>query len=137
MKGGLKWVFLIVVAGFFFSAGALKLLDPHAFHLAILRYRLVGPEMAFAAALFLPWFEVVCAVALLARSWRVSAMWLLLLVLCFFQLALGSALWRGLDIDCGCLGTSGIASSAGFALGRNFVLIGLLLAIPGLERFGK
>jgi hypothetical protein len=133
MKAWINWGILILLAVFFAMAGGLKLFDPHAFHLAILRYRLVGPELAFAASLFVPWLEVTSAVALLFRAWRKAAIAMLLLLLVVFQLALGSAIWRGLDIECGCLGSGGPDSSAGFALLRNFVLMGLFLIACKLD----
>jgi hypothetical protein len=59
------------------------------------------------AAITLPWIEIVAGVFLVLGIWmRASAILLSALTL-VFMVAIGSALARGLDIDCGCFGTVG------------------------------
>lgn len=117
---------LVLVGGFFLVAGATKIPDPGAFQESIEAYRLVAEWPARVASLYLPMLEVVAALALLCRSWRVAGALILALLLVSFQGALGSALWRGLDLDCGCVGQGG-GTTALVAFLRNIGLLGLLL----------
>jgi putative oxidoreductase len=123
-----KWLAICALSIFFLVAGGLKLLEPVEFAQAILRYQLVEGHLAWAGALMVPWMEVVAAIGLLNSRWRSAACWLLLGLLCFFEVILLSALFRGLDIDCGCLGTNA-TSSVSFALMRNILLIAVLLSV--------
>ena len=124
MRNFIKWIFLLILAGFFLVAGFLKVIDPVEFMRAILRYQLFPPVLAWIAALWVPWLEIAAALGLLLRSWRQAAAGLIILLLVAFEVLLGSAAYRGLNIDCGCLGT-GAESSIQMALLRN---LGLLLA---------
>lgn len=117
-----KWAIIIVISVFFLLAGGLKVYDPVEFARAILRYRIVNQELSWIAALWLPWLEIIAACALFLRDWRKSACWVILMMMVLFEIALASAYFRGLDIDCGCLGTNA-SSSVSFALLRNVFII--------------
>lgn len=117
-----RWVILLVVGGFFVVAGGGKVADPHAFAASITNYQLVSGWPAFAAALWLPWLEVLAGLGLLIAWSRRDSIYLLLGMLIIFELALASAWARGLDINCGCLGAIDATSVAG-AFARNLVLI--------------
>ena len=123
-----KWLAICALSIFFMAAGGLKLLEPVEFAQAILGYQLIEGNLAWAGALMVPWMEVIAAIGLLVGRWRLAACWLLLGLLCFFEVILLSALYRGLDIDCGCLGTNA-SSSVSFALMRNILLIAILLFV--------
>lgn len=126
---------LLLVGGYFLVAGGSKIPDPRAFQESIEAYRLVGGWPARWAALYLPMLEVVAALALFWRNWRSAGAWVLAGMLVVFQVALASALWRGLDLDCGCVGQGG-SSSVLAAFLRNWVLLGLL-AFGIFPRFPK
>ena len=113
----------VFVSLFFLLTGISKLLDPASFSLAVERYQLTGPALSWVAALWLPWLECLSAVCLWIRSSRQAALVSILGMLLVFQFAIGSALARGLDISCGCLG-AGMESSLIFSFIRNFFLIG-------------
>jgi len=100
----LALVLELLLGGFFVYAGALKAWDPAAFAADVSNYRILGPVLSGMMAVYLPWLELLAGGALLARRARTAALWIVLgLSLCFCA-ALGSALLRGLDISCGCLG---------------------------------
>ncbi|MEX0332259.1 MAG: MauE/DoxX family redox-associated membrane protein [Puniceicoccaceae bacterium] len=136
MKTWIRWLLIILAGGFFLLAGLGKLAEPDAFAQSILRYRIVGVHWAALAALWLPWSEVIWALGLVMPRLRLAATWLLFGLLCFFQVALFSALVRGLDIKCGCLGTIG-ESGVSMALLRNLGLMAALAVIAWLEKRSK
>lgn len=114
-----------IVAALFALSGALKLGDPARFATDIGHYRLVSVPVAAAMAVYLPWLEIVLAVALLTPRWRCPARGVAALLLLVFSAALASAAWRGIDLRCGCFGEASATGVAG-ALARNAVLLALL-----------
>lgn len=116
------WGLLTGMSLFFLFAGGSKLWDVHGFTRSVEQYRLVSGNWAWYGALFVPWLECVLAIALWFPLWRKAALLQLGLLLLVFQGILGSALARGLDISCGCLG-NGLDGGLLFALARNFVLL--------------
>ena len=93
----------------------------------------MGAQLAALAALWLPWTEVLWSLGLIMPRLRLAATWLLFGLLCVFQLALLSAYARGLDINCGCLGTIG-ESGVSMALLRNLGLMAGLAVLAILEK---
>ncbi len=132
----LKWCIICAVSGFFLYAGITKVLDPVEFGRSILRYQLVGQNLAWIAALWLPWLEILSALGLLWARWRPAATRVLLGLLVFFEGILLTALLRGLDINCGCLGTNA-SGSVSFAMVRNVGLILLLVLLIFSERSNR
>jgi len=118
-------VFLrLVLSGVLAYAGILKMLDPAAFHQAVLSYQTVDGPLAVGVTYWLPAFEVVIAIGLwIPRyEWRSAGASLVLMV--FFTIMVAVAWARGIDLDCGCFGvTEEGASSYGMLLFRDGVLI--------------
>jgi len=119
---------LILVAGLFLFAGISKLLDPVDFGRSIGHYQLVGHPFTLLAALWVPWAECVAGIALFFKRWRSEALIILLGLLLIFEIMLGSAYFRGLDIDCGCFG-KGPGQGVIFAFLRNIGLIAITLVL--------
>lgn len=105
------WLARLLLGGAFLYAGSLKALDPTGFATDVGHYRLLPHPLALMTALYLPWLEIICGLAVLAR-WRERGALLILIGLCgIFCVALASAWLRGLDITCGCFGQDATASS--------------------------
>jgi uncharacterized membrane protein YphA (DoxX/SURF4 family) len=117
---GAAWL-RFAAGGLFVYAGVLKALDPASFADDIGRYRLLPFFADAPLALYLPWLEITCGLALIAGLARRGALAVLLALTALFTLALASALARGLDLDCGCFGPAHPTAPA-LALARNFVL---------------
>jgi uncharacterized membrane protein YphA (DoxX/SURF4 family) len=124
----MRWLLLLlrfVLGGLFILAGFLKLQDPSKFALEISNYQMISTGSTAMAAL-LPAIEIVAGAALLVlpQAWRRSAALLILLMVVMFSVAVSTAYFRGINIDCGCFG--GAASPITWlTLVRN---LGLLLA---------
>jgi len=88
----------------FLYAGCMKLLDPAAFAVDILNYRILPWTGAVLLALYLPWLEVLCGAALIFRRAYRGALHITAFLFALFLAAYGSTRPRGLDIDCGCFG---------------------------------
>lgn len=122
MKTILVWLARLGMAGLFLFSAWTKLVDPSAFATATANYRLAPDGMVTLIAVFLPWLEVWCGVALLAAPpFRRSAWWVLTVMMVVFTIAKASALARGLDISCGCYGVERPMTWA--SVGENLLLL--------------
>lgn len=87
------------------GAGILKANEGAAGAEALANYRLFPAQVNQVLAVLLPWWEWATGILLLAGLWlRTCTRFAALLFMCF-TLVLGSALLRGLDIECGCFGS--------------------------------
>ncbi|HOX84716.1 MAG TPA: MauE/DoxX family redox-associated membrane protein [bacterium] len=101
VETAVRWILALV----FFFAGVPKIADPGTFAQAIDNYRLLPYFAVIAMAIFLPWLEVILGLALASGRLRRGTALLTALLYLMFLVAIGSAVMRGLDIDCGCFGT--------------------------------
>jgi len=96
LRGFLGMIFVV--------SGALKVWSPVQFQQDILQYQLL-PYMATALlAVYLPWLEILCGIALLVRKYYRGALAILSVLMGVFLLAYLQALWRGIQLQCGCFG---------------------------------
>ncbi len=102
----------LALAAVFLVAGVMKIWDfklGHSatpdFTVAIQSYHLLPfPELSALLAIYLPWLEVVAALALFVRRLALGATAAVLGMSAVFLAAVTSAWWRGLEIACGCFG---------------------------------
>ena len=114
----------VVLAGVLVWAGAQKARNPQLFALDLEAYRLLPPALILPIAYYLPWLEILTALALLIPRLRRSALWLAAILLTVFSLMLALAWSRGLQINCGCFGAAGGgATDFLLAIGRNALLL--------------
>jgi uncharacterized membrane protein YphA (DoxX/SURF4 family) len=120
------WILRVAVAAVFIAAAVTKIVDPAAFFASIQTYRLLPDGAGVLFAVWLPWLELCAAVAVFPRRLRSGASWLLLALTVVFLIALSQAWLRGLDISCGCFGST--ATVRGSAYFGYLLRDGLLLA---------
>lgn len=132
------WFFRLLrlaVAGVFVYAGATKAIDPAGFRLDIARYQLAPEWLAFAAAAYLPWLEIVAGIGLWLPRFRRGAEAIMLALMIVFVAALLSAWARGLDVACGCFGHEAEArANYPWVLARDAVLIAAIAALAWRSR---
>lgn len=130
----LAWALRLGVGGVLLVAGVLKLRAPGAFATEIANYQLF-PAVAPYLAATLPVAEIVIGLAVLAapRAWRRAGALAALASFAAFAVAVGSAYFRRINIDCGCFGTGGGPITA-LTLARNVVLMCAAAGLIGLER---
>jgi len=124
-RAGIKFLLRWILAGVFAAAAFAKIISPHDFAVAVFRYQILPHALVNLAALFLPWLELLCAIALVAAPrFRDAALALLLGLLIVFTAAIAFNLYRGIDIACGCFTVKPGARHMGWwNLGRNALLI--------------
>ena len=96
-----------IVMGVVFAWAALaKLGDLQGFADQVHNFRMVPIFAENIVALLLPWIELVAALALMSNIRPRSGAVVVTGLLAAFTIAVIVALMRGLDIECGCFGTS-------------------------------
>jgi putative oxidoreductase len=115
----------IVLGTLFVFAGAAKVYDPGEFAIEIQRYQLLPWIPGVLAALYIPWLEMFAGALLLLKRLERGAILLIGCLLLVFTLALVSAMFRGLNIDCGCFGKAFTATGTILPLVRNILLLAL------------
>lgn len=100
------WLLRAALAAIFLYAGLVKLFDPAALALSIVRFQLVPLALVHSIALALPPLELICGCALLVGRWKRQAAFGISAMCTAFLIALISAAFRGLEVDCTCFGSA-------------------------------
>lgn len=113
----------VVLGAVFLYASLEKIAQPADFARIVYHYQVIGPSArlgyvpANLLAVALPWIEAVAGLLLIAGVWRREAAAVVSLLLVTFLVAVGSALYRGIDIEnCGCFTVEGAGRQAGLWL---------------------
>lgn len=115
----------LIVGIIFIYASFYKIIDPASFAKSIWYYHLVPGNLINFIALVMPWVELICGVCLIIGLFYDGSVVLINIMTVLFILVLSSAVYRGLDIDCGCFKAS--ASAGGSAMKSLLFDIGLLV----------
>jgi putative oxidoreductase len=94
----------LIVGGIFIYAGVIKALDPVGFANDIDNYKMLPWFVTVRLALYLPWLEIFCGLAVIFRFLYRGGLSILIALLAVFIAASIAAKLRGLDITCGCFG---------------------------------
>ena len=116
----------LALGGVFLWAGVLKAMAPTALLADVENYRILPDLPSVLIALYLPYLEIVCGLALWCRRLERGAVALMGAMMAVFVIALASAWLRGLDIECGCFGSGGGHAAYGMTLGRDVAILAAL-----------
>jgi uncharacterized membrane protein YphA (DoxX/SURF4 family) len=103
--------FRFVLGCMFLYTGVIHAIDPKGFAEAVANYRILPAVLVNAFAVALPFIEIITGISLVLGILIPGSALIIAGLLFVFALALGMALFRGLDISCGCFTTSKEASS--------------------------
>ncbi|OIP89171.1 MAG: hypothetical protein AUK55_14920 [Syntrophobacteraceae bacterium CG2_30_61_12] len=120
----------LLLGAVFIYAAYDKILDPAAFARAIYNYQILPDSVINVTAIVLPWLELLVGAALILGVWQPGAVFLANAMLLFFTAALAFSVACGLDVDCGCFGSSGEAVRQGSMLWS--LVRDILLLVPSL-----
>lgn len=128
-----EWAACLGMGAVFLASAIGKLSDPLAFAIAIDQFQLLPDFLVNPAAVFLPWIELILALALwFVPSLRRDALLLCGILLLAFTSALLAGLLQGKEIYCGCFGSSS-GPVSWLEIYRNLSLL-LLIAVGLLGR---
>ena len=124
-----------IVGGIFIYAGVIKALDPIRFASDIDNYKILPWTIGVRLAFYLPWLEIFCGLALIARRLYLGGLSILTALTSIFIIATIAAKIRGLDITCGCFGHASKNWSFTTHLALDLVLlVALLLLVHSSSR---
>src|SRR6266513_1318140 len=122
-------VVAILIGGLFVYAGAVKVIDPAEFARDIDNYKMLPWQVSVSLGLYLPWLEIFCGLALIARVLHRGSVLILTALMVLFIVITIVAKARGLDISCGCFGHASKYLSFTWHLALDFLLLGGLLLL--------
>ena len=93
----------------FIVASLDKIENSEAFATTIANYRLLPYKMVNGIAIVLPWLEIITGTLLVFGVWVKANTMIVGGLLVAFSIAIAQALFRGLDISCGCFTTNPVA----------------------------
>ncbi len=122
------FIIRVLIALLFIITGAGKIAEPLQFSVAIMKYQIFGLVFANLIAIYIPWLELIVGILLLFGIYIKENVLFIDIMLLLFNVLIITAIIMGLNIDCGCYGSSG-AMKVGFTkLLTNFGII--VLSLP-------
>ncbi len=116
------YIIRLLVGLTFLASGIVKLREPITFAIAVDNFRILPHGVVLPAAHLVSSFEVCLGLCLLLGIWLDTVALCLAGCSTVFLVALASAMWRGLDISCGCFG--GTVDPIGWQhVGRGILLL--------------
>ncbi len=100
-----------------------KIRQPYMFLGSVYGYELVGPKLGVLVAMALPWAELFAGICLVGGVFVGGALLASIAMCAMFTFVLASALYRGLEISCGCFSTSSTKSISYTTLIRACVVL--------------
>jgi putative oxidoreductase len=123
----------ILLGAIFIYAALLKIADPVAFAGSVAAYKILPYFASYLTAAVLPFLELICGL-LLVCGYRVRGGALIIAAMnIVFMIALGTAIVRGLDIDCGCFKQGGAKTTPWTALLRDAVFLAMTVFVLRAE----
>ena len=127
----LRWALGVI----FVYAAWSKIWNPQLFAEEISYYHMLTMQQVNWMAIFLPWLEMICGLALIFGITRRGATILVIGMLIAFTYAIGHAVHEGRDIQCGCFGHGESAERVGYlTIGRDLVMIVAAVTVFFLNR---
>ena len=98
-------IFRIILGVIFIYASYDKILDPAGFSKNIHNFHITPVAMENLAALIIPWLELIIGVFLIFGLFLEGTISITIGMLVFFIIILSQAVFRGIDVHCGCFKT--------------------------------
>jgi putative oxidoreductase len=96
----------IYIGWIFIAASLHKIAHPADFALDIATYEILPLFLINIMALTLPWIEIASGVLIIVGFKSRACAWMICGMMIMFIIALGIALYHGLDMQCGCFASS-------------------------------
>jgi len=119
----------LVFGGIFIYAGLMKAWDPAAFVMDVRSFDLLPDPYAAWLAMFLPWLEILAGQAVITGPMRKGGLIILNGSLVVFLIALCISFYRGIDVQCGCFGSSDANGNYIELIVRDVVLLAVGLCL--------
>ena len=145
MKGlksmNLPFISRMIVGVVFIYASYDKILNPAGFSDNIHNFHITPASVENLAALIIPWLELIVGVFLIFGVFLEGSTSITIGMLIFFIIILSQAVFRGIDVHCGCFKTEAEAGVTDFRMeiikhiGENFVFLAMAFIIKLRNKF--
>src|SRR2546423_15255112 len=125
----MKRIIAVLIGVLFIYAGAVKIIDPVEFARDIDNYKMLPWKLGLGLALYLPWLEIFCGLALITRVLYRGSVFIVTTLMILFMVASIVAKARGLDVSCGCFGHASKYLNFSWHLALDVLLLGGLLLL--------
>jgi hypothetical protein len=110
-------------------SSASKIRQPYDFLGSVYNYELVGPKLGILIAITIPWLELLIGICLIGGIFIGGSLLVSIGLGIMFTVVLSSALYRDLEITCGCFGTTEIIGYPTLIRALMILLVSLLAYI--------
>jgi uncharacterized membrane protein YphA (DoxX/SURF4 family) len=128
-----RWLIIccrVILSAVFIYAAIGKIIHPKEFADSVAAFRILPIVAVNIFAIVLPWVELLAGLFLLSGLLVRSSALLLIVLNVAFMVAVGSAIARGLDIECGCFTLSKAHDKVGWAIiARDIIFLMLCITI--------
>ena len=118
-----QFILRLAVGGIFVVAGAMKLGEPALFAKDLANFRILPDNLVNLVAITVPWIEVLAGGLLIIGGFKKPSALLITAMLAIFLIFIGQAVYRHLNINCGCFGTLEANKVGWTALAKDGVLL--------------
>ena len=101
----------VILGIIFIYASYDKILDPIGFSKNIHNFHITPVEVENLAALIIPWLELIIGIFLIFGLFLEGTTSIVIALLVFFIIILSQAVFRGIDVHCGCFKTAADAGT--------------------------
>ncbi len=122
-----KWLFIILrltLGAIILGSSIYKIVTPADFAHSVFNYQILPGWIINPVAIILPWVQFLCGGALIINRGTKGGAILILLMIITFQIAVASALIRGLNVACGCFEAGG-SPATWIIFGRDSLILAL------------
>ena len=137
----LPFVFRLILGVVFIYASYDKILNPAGFSDNIHNFHVTPAAVENLAALIIPWLELIVGVFLIFGVFLEGAISITIGMLIFFIIILSQAVFRGIDLHCGCfkseadVGATDLRFELIKRIVEDFVLLGMAYVVQMRDKF--
>ena len=134
-------IFRIILGIIFIYASYDKILDPAGFSKNIHNFHMTPIAVENLAALIIPWLELIIGVFLIFGLFLEGTTNIIMALLVFFIIILSQAVFRGIDVHCGCfkteadVGITDLRMELIKRIGEDIIYLGMALIIKFKDKF--
>ena len=118
----------IAIGCMFIWSSLPKIRQPYDFLASVYSYELAGPKLGMFVAMTLPFLELLVGICLIGGIFISGALLACIAMASVFSYVLGFALYKGLEITCGCFGAGSTEIVTSSTFMRALVILVLSLA---------
>ncbi len=125
----LQVIMRLILGGVFFWAGIVKIPDLELFSYTVRAYNLLPEFLILPVTILVPWLECVIGLCLVVGFWTHASTLIASGLLITFAGALGTKIYQGVNMSCGCFGFGAERGSLEWVLSQDVLLLSFALLL--------